>query len=243
MVTYKELEEKSMTPEKRAMANIDLGGFYVGRPISYWVTLPFLEKGVSATLVSALSAVFAIAALVVFLLSQSIVGFVIAWVLIFIWNILDGVDGNIARYTDTASPMGGLWDASVGWLATVVWYMGMGLAAWRLPGILNIDWLEPYWFAIGCCTSMCWIFPRLVMHKKIGLCGKKSAADVQERTSYGLAKIVFFNVTSINGIGAVIFLVCVFAHLSDVCMLFYFVISLAMAVASCCNLLEIKDIR
>ena len=238
MTTYRELEEKSMTPEKRAMAKADLGAFYIGRPISYVVTLPFLKANISATAVSAISALFALAALVVFLFADDKALFVIGWLLIFVWNILDGVDGNIARYTDTASPLGGLWDATVGWLATVIYYMGMGLAAWRLKGVMSLSFLEPYYFAIGCITAMCWIFPRLVMHKKIGLCGEESGQRVKGKENYGTLKLMILNITSVNGIGALFFLVAIVVGACDLCLLFYFAVSITMAMYSCAVLLR-----
>ena len=42
MITPKEIEEKTMTPAKRAMAHNDYFAFYIGRPISYLLTIPFL---------------------------------------------------------------------------------------------------------------------------------------------------------------------------------------------------------
>jgi phosphatidylglycerophosphate synthase len=238
MATYSEIKTVSMTPEKKAAAKLDLGAYYIGRPISYLVTIPFLYLGVSATAVSALSLLFAVFALIVFLIADTLTLFLLAWFLVLIWNILDGVDGNIARFTNTSSKLGALWDATVGWFATVVFYMGMGLAAWKLPGVLDLNFLQPYYFGIGCLTAMCWIFPRLVMHKKIGMCGSDSVSNIKARNGYGFGKIIFLNITSVNGIGALIFLLALVFSFTDLCLIIYFCISLLMAVFSCWSLLR-----
>ena len=44
MITPKDIEEKTMSPAKRAMAHNDYFAFYIGRPISYLLTIPFLMQ-------------------------------------------------------------------------------------------------------------------------------------------------------------------------------------------------------
>ena len=52
MITVKDIADKSMTPEKRAMARNDLFAFYIGRPLSYVLTIPFLYTGLSPNTIS-----------------------------------------------------------------------------------------------------------------------------------------------------------------------------------------------
>ena len=42
MITPKDIENKTMSPEKRKSAKNDYFAFYVGRPLSYILTIPFL---------------------------------------------------------------------------------------------------------------------------------------------------------------------------------------------------------
>ena len=51
MITIKDIEEKSMTPEKRAMAKNDLFAFYIGRPLSYVLSIPFMYMNISPMII------------------------------------------------------------------------------------------------------------------------------------------------------------------------------------------------
>ena len=55
MITVKEIEEKSMTPEKKAMAKNDMFAFYIGRPLSYVLTIPFLYTNLTPNTISMIS--------------------------------------------------------------------------------------------------------------------------------------------------------------------------------------------
>ena len=47
MITPKEIEQKTMSPEKRKSAKNDYFAFYVGRPLSYILTIPFLYTNIT----------------------------------------------------------------------------------------------------------------------------------------------------------------------------------------------------
>ena len=162
MVSYKELVQKAMPPEKRASASRCIISHYLFRPISNIITIPLLELGISATSVTKFSAIFPFLGLICFALWPTAAGFWCGWLAIFIWNILDGVDGNIARFTDTCSQLGELWDAAVGWFAIAVFYGGMGFAAYYHPGIIGERIMLPNsaYLVLGWMTAMFWIFPR-----------------------------------------------------------------------------------
>lgn len=236
--SYSDFVAKAMPESKIASANKCIIGHYILRPISHLIAIPLVRADVSALFITKISLVFVFLALAEFLLANTLQGFILAWVFLLVWNILDGVDGDIARYTETMSPKGGLWDATVGWLATVVFYIGMGCAASRLPSVLNLDFLKDYYLFMGCIAALCWIFPRLVMHKKLGLFDSGSVASVQDREHYGPFKLFYFNLTSINGAGALAFLCSMCAGITDVCLFIYLALSLAMACASCISLLK-----
>ncbi|MCC8151280.1 MAG: CDP-alcohol phosphatidyltransferase family protein [Lachnospiraceae bacterium] len=240
MITYKQLVEKTMPPEKKASANKCIIGHYLLRPVSNVISIPLISRGVSATTVTKISGIFPIISLFMFLLFPNALGFWIGWGAILIWNILDGVDGNIARYTETCSKMGELWDAAVGWLAVIVFYIGMGAVAFFNVGFFPVPInISPSVFLVmGGISAIDWIFPRLIMQKKSVLLGEESVSDVKQRSNYSIPKLLFFNITSINGGAAVIFLLSFCLNLMGLCMIFYFILSMAVAIGSIYSLLK-----
>lgn len=243
MIKHKRLVEKTMPPEKERSARKCIVGHYLVRPISNIVSIPLIERGIDPTIVTEISGLFIIIAFFSFLFISDSIGFWIGWISLFIWNVLDGVDGNIARYCNKCSMHGELWDAATGWLAIIVFYLGMGLEAFHNPGhvMLFLENIPVYFYIImGSISALFWIFPRLVMHKKAGMGGTESIRALK-RENYGFIKLIVFNITSINGFAALIFL---FAHIfkfNAICVIFYFVISLMSCSASLYFLLK-KDI-
>lgn len=237
VTSYKEFVEKALPEEKRIMAKQDLA--YYLRPISNVISIPLVNIGVSATAVTKFSLLFPILGLVLFIAPLGSVGFWGGWIAIFIWNVLDGVDGSIARYTGTSSVMGGLWDATVGWIAMIVFFIGMGFTAYYRPGIgFNAIHVPQNLFLIlGCFTAICIVFPRLVMHKKNVMLGDGAASEVQDRTHYGLLKLVALNLNSINGVGAFLFALAYLLDICGICMICYFLLNALICLGSLYNLL------
>ena len=240
MISYKQLTAKTMPLEKKRTASKCIIGHYLLRPISNVVSIPLIEQGVNPTTITQISGIFPIIAFLLFFVLPNNLGFWMGWLSILMWNILDGVDGNIARYCEKTSSRGGVWDATVGWLAMVAFYSGMGLVAYYHYGNSKLDaYIPDFWYILmGDAAAMCWIFPRLVMHKTINTVSKEAAHSVQDRGDYGFGKLLFFNITSINGGAAVLFALCYILHLTSECMLFYFVISMAVACGSLYKLLK-----
>ena len=237
MIKYRELVKKTMPESKRKSASKDILGFYLLRPIENLICIPLISAGVPATSITVFSFYVAIFAFVAFLIPGSI-GFWIGWILLLIWNICDGLDGNIARYTNTCSSRGDLWDATAGWVAIISFYFGMGMEAFYRAGYVFIS-LEPYYYIImGCLTGLFWIFPRTVMHKKATIEGIDSVKDVKGRSDYGVFKLIAFNFTSITGLGSLLFLISYLLNLSALCMTFYFLLSAAVCMGSLYSLLR-----
>lgn len=240
MISYKQLVKKTMPPEKAKTASRCIISHYLLRPISNVISIPFIEKDVDPTAVTKFSGLFPIIAFFAFMFLTEPLGFWTGWICIFIWNILDGVDGNIARYNDRCSLNGDLWDATVGWIAVMVYYYGMGFCAMRVPGWTTgiLETIPPYGYLfMGGMAAMTYFFPRLIMYRKASTEGKKPMGALK-RENYGFVKLVVFNITSINGLGAVIFLLAHILHLNAICMIFYFVINLMICCASLYLLLK-----
>lgn len=240
MISYSQLVTKTMPPEKKRTASRCFVGHYLVRPISNVVTIPLIEWGVSPTAVTQFSALFPILAFCFYLMMPNDLGFWLGWLSILVWNILDGVDGNIARYCEKSSSRGCVWDATVGWLAVIAFYSGMGFVAFHhYSDSLIGSYVPAYIYVImGDFAAMCWIFPRLVMHKAINTIGSDSVQSVQDRGNYGFGKLVFFNLTSINGFASVVLGICYYFGVMDYCLVFYFLISLAVGFGSLYKILK-----
>lgn len=240
MISYNELTKKTMPPEKRAEASRDIVGHYLLRPISNVISIPLIEKRVNPTTITKISGIFPIISLMAFMCINSIWGFLIGWFGIFIWNILDGVDGNIARYNDLCSKRGELWDATVGWFALICFYLGMGFVAYYNPGVIEEALCIPRvtYLVMSFFSAMSWIFPRLVMQKKNVLFGTDGVKGLKERKKYGPLKLFIFNITSINGLAALNFFILYLLDLNGFCVIVYFLLSLVVAVGSLYTLLK-----
>lgn len=243
MIKYKELVKKTMPPEKRESAKKCIIGHYLLRPVSNIVSIPFIEKKCNPTTVTKISGIFPIVALVSFLVWSGNFGFAIGWISMFVWNILDGVDGNIARFNDQCTVEGDLWDSLTGWLAIIAFYYGMGGVAYHNPGkiwgIMEYIPQETY-LILGSLSAMCWIFPRLVMHKKANVYKNDGVLATMNRKSYGLIRLIVFNVTSINGLGAVLFLLAYLFEINALCMWGYFGVSMISCLACVYSLMKKK---
>ena len=123
-----------MTPEKRAMAKNDLFAFYIGRPLSYVLSIPFMYMNISPNAISMLSLVPAPFGFAAACLAQSKAGMIASWILFFMWNLLDGVDGNVARYKKQFSKMGSVYDAMAGYIASALMFYAAGVMAAHSTG-------------------------------------------------------------------------------------------------------------
>lgn len=242
MITYKQLVEKTMPPEKKRSASRCVVGHYLVRPISNIISIPLIEMGVNPTPVTIVSLIPILLAMVCFIFSKTITGFIVGWLLILLWNILDGVDGNIARYCNKTSKTGEMWDATVGWIAVIVFYEGIGFATYRLG---ENHFIEPaYYLFLGGMTAILWLFPRLVMHKKTSVMGSSESSHTlkdlnhEKKNIKDIAKLFFFNCISINGGAAIIFLVSMLTGVLEVCMWFYFLLNGLVALGSLWALLK-----
>lgn len=236
MIGYRDLVKKTMPESKKASASKDILGYYLLRPIENIISIPLIEIGVSANSVTIFSFYVAIFSILAFLIPGEI-GFWLGWAMLMLWNLCDGIDGNIARYTDTCSTSGELLDAAAGWVAIVSFYFGMGMCAYFRPGIVAPSIDSSYYIIMGCMSGMFWIFPRTVMHKKAGINGNESVVSVKSRSNYGIIKTAFHNITSINGFGFLIFTLMYLIELNAVCIIIFFLLSTAVCTGSLFTLL------
>lgn len=239
MVSPVELAKKTMTPEKRKAAKNDLFAFYIGRPISYVLTIPFLAVGMKPNTVSLLSFLPSILGFVLLGFGGTKLLRIVGAFFFILWNFMDGVDGNIARYTNQTSTLGTLWDAASGYFAMMLMYFAVGVSVMNAPK-RGLDFLtipDYYYVVMAGLTAMFTLFSRLVMHKKMLLFSEKENS-LRDKGAYSLFKIIALNLTSPSGFVQVIMLIAVAINCQREFVLVYFFIQLFATIYSLKNLLR-----
>lgn len=235
MITPKEIDEKTMSPEKKKSAKNDYFAFYVGRPLSYILTIPFLYTKISPNAVSLISIVPLIIGFVLMCVGRTTGILVIGWDCFFLWNLLDGVDGNIARYKKQFSKMGSVYDAMSGYVAMVLSFFAWGVAAAHNPGLFQSIVPIPLdaYIILGALSGIFVIFPRFIMHKAITTLGNANSMDsVKDKSEYGFAKLVALNLTSISGFVQMLMLIAVLFEMTDLFTIGYFALNALVMIVS-----------
>lgn len=241
MITAKDIEKETMSPEKRASAKNDYFAFYVGRPLSYVLTIPFLYTRISPNMVSVISIIPLLIGFVLMYIGQSKQMLCLGWLMFFIWNLLDGVDGNIARYKKQFSKLGSVYDAMSGYAAMVLSFFAWGIAAAHNPGIFQRIMPLPtdIYIIMGGISGVAVIFPRLVMHKVISTSGESKSTDsVKNKSEFGFLKIIALNLTSIAGFVQVLMLLAILIDMLDLFTIGYCFLNCGIMIISLYSVLK-----
>ena len=227
MITVKEIEEKSMTPEKKAMAKNDMFAFYIGRPLSYVLTIPFLYTNLTPNTISMISIIPAVLGFIAACVTGSKTGMIVSWILFFMWNLLDGVDGNVARYRKQFSKMGSVYDAMAGYIASALMFYAGGIMAAHSAVIC------------GGLTAIVDLLPRLVMHKAVTTTmDKESVKDVMDKADYGLVRTIALNLRSCAGGAQALLLVAILFNITDLYTVCYLLFNTAVMIVSLRSVLK-----
>ena len=243
MITPRDIENKTMSSEKRKSAKNDYFAFYIGRPLSYILTIPFLYIGISPDAVSLISIIPIIIGFAFMCIGNTKTILIAGWLMFFLWNLLDGVDGNIARYKKQFSKMGSVYDAMSGYIAMVLSFFGWGVAAAHNPGVFqNIVQLPlDLYIILGALSGIFVIFPRFIMHKAITTLGDQDAMkSVKDKSQYSFIKLVALNLTSIAGFVQVLMLIAVIFKIVDLFTIGYFILNFMVMVVSLKNIFNDK---
>mgnify|MGYP000925674063 CR=1 FL=1 len=227
-ITIKKLHEKTLPEYKKNYVKIDFVSYYLWRPICDIMTILLLDTNVTATCVTVISFIACFISLGCFIIFPGLKGALLGYLFFWIWNISDGIDGNIARYTDSCSKKGDLWDALAGYVAMYVFYFGAGLIAFYENSLINLNFINREMFIImGSIAGVCTMLPRLVTQKKESIYGKESSLEMKDRSSYNLFKIIALNLISINGFAGLLLLIAILFHFVNIYMTIYFFIMIA----------------
>ncbi|VSZ01936.1 WciO [Streptococcus pneumoniae] len=232
----KDIERKAMSPAKKAMAKNDYFAFYVGRPLSYLLTVPFVKTNITPNQISYLSIIPLIVGFIIMIFTTDFVVLLLAWFLFFLWNLLDGVDGNLARYREQYSKDGSVVDAMAGYVAMVLTYFGAGIVAAHLND-------SDIYIILGALSGISLIFPRLVMHKYINTVAQdESVSSIKDKSDFNTIKILALNMTSITGIPQVLLLLTILTNQWVLFTLVYFTINFLLMIFSLYSLFKKENV-
>lgn len=243
MITPKQISEKTMTPAKREEARHKYFDFYVGRPISYVLTIPFLYTNITPNTVTCISFVFCILGFGLVAFGQTMFLRLLGCLSFFIWNMCDGIDGNIARYKKQYSPNGDLLDTMGGYIAMICTFLAFGIAAFYDKSEMAYFGLGRETFIIiGSISAIMTMFPRLVLHKKLASTKneKEETAlnELRSKSRYSFPKLVVMNITSIAGIIQVLMTLAVIFHFTGAFTIIYAFINFAVMMGSLYSILK-----
>ncbi len=202
MITPRKIAKETMHKDKKREDRIRPFAFYIGRPISYVFTVPFLYTKITPNMVTVISILFAVAGLVINSIFTTALMLSIGWVMFLMWNIFDGVDGNIARYKKQFSKFGNAFDAMGGYSCIVCILFSTGIAAYHTPCVLDpyLPWDKIALIICGGFAVIFNIFPRLMMYfiratvdKSESVSGAESVTD---KKHYSFIKIIILNIMS-----------------------------------------------
>ena len=235
MITYRDVEKKAMPPEKKAEADKDFFSFYIGRKITYIMTIPFLYSSISPNQITILSIIQLIIGFIICCFAKSKQVLLVGWFFFFLWSLLDGVDGNVARYKKQFSKLGDLYDTMGGYAAISLIYLASGIASTHTNGFFDfINTLDKNIYIImGALASIFDLFPRLMMHKTISSFMNKELGDVvADKSHYNIIKIIILNISSISG-GTMFFLcIDIIANILDLYTIAYFFLNMLKMIFS-----------
>lgn len=237
-MTFKEVYQKVMPEKKRKEERFNIFAHWIGRPLSILMTLPLINTRVRPTTITKYSVAASVVGFILVAFGKTTPLKVVGWLFFLLWNLLDGVDGNLARCTDQCSSLGDLWDTMAGYLAMVLTYFSAGIAAFYDTN--KESFIEPYWLLIiGGATAIASIFPRLVMHKKKSSNANAEAVKtLSDKEHFGLKNIIAMNLISPSGFMQVIFLVCILFHWLNIFISFYAIVNFGIMFLSLYSLLK-----
>lgn len=225
MISFEELHKKTLPEKKKKAVKIDFVSYYLWRPICDLLSIVLMPTRISPTAVTIFSFYMAVIALIIFLFIPGKIGALIGYLFIWLWNISDGIDGNLARYREQFSKSGDLWDATAGYMAMVSFYFGAGIIASNEDSYFKISMFNDKAYVImGAVAAICTIFPRLIVQKKNVVYGDEAVKDLKGKSEYGLLKIIIMNINSINGLAGILLLISIFMNLTNIFITLYFII-------------------
>ena len=183
--TYKQVLE-SYTPSKRAQdKQHHLILSYIYRPISFPLTWCALKLGLSANQITHFTILLTVGFPCFFLTNDS------RWrllgvMMMFLYLVLDCVDGNVARIKNTSSKRGEFWDAVAGVLFWTIAFPSLSLGVTTdMLYFGSLQWLVSY---SGLLISKLFLLSRFIGQKAKNIAESHSKNTISNTTILNLAK-------------------------------------------------------
>lgn len=237
-MTIKELHKKTLPEHKRKSVKIDVVSFYIWRPICDLLTILFLKTKTTANQVTIVSFYSCLISLACFAFISGMKGALLGYLFFWIWNIADGIDGNIARYTDSVSRSGDLWDAVAGYAAMAVFFIGAGITAAGENSLVVLPFTGAQYVEMGSFAALCMLFPRLATQKKESVYGKFKVTGLKDKANFGFVKKIGLNLTSINGLAGLLFLISILTRTSNLFVVVYTFIMFAFGIVAMLSVMQ-----
>jgi len=223
----------SYTPEKRK--DTSLWARVFSRPLSFPVTYILINLGVSANAVSVISIFVALAACILLACGSTL-----SWIGVFVflfWDVMDCVDGNIARVKKTASLKGEYMDAISGYTAPAFIYLSLGIAAYNEPGYLNF--LGHWIIVVGAVASLSDLLSRIIYQKFLVTqmklnSNKPTENNIEEERKSGLKRIidVLMKNLTYSSLFMPLLVIAKFTHCFDILAVLYCLYSVFVLIGS-----------
>ncbi len=237
-MTYREAYERILPPTKRQEEKYNVFVSAVVRPLSILMTLPLIKAKIKPTTITKFSIISLLCGFGLLSFTHRLPLMLVGWGFLFLWALLDGVDGNLARCTNQCSSLGDLWDTMGGYIAMVLINYGAGIAAFYDQNLITI-WNNYLWLMLGGFAALFSIFPRLIMHKKKSSEGNVASVQaISNKNSFGLKNILAMNVVSPSGFMQIILLMCIIFHTLNLFVLAYAFINFVIMLLSLYKLLK-----
>lgn len=231
-MTFQEAYDLCMPPKKREKEQYNIWVAWVVRPLSVLLTLPLINTKIKPSDITKLSIICSFVGFTLLAYPTDNIWISISgWLCFFVWAILDGVDGNLARCQNTCSPMGELWDAIGGYAAMILIFMSAGIKAYFDTNLIEL-W-SPYIVLIVCgFSSIASLYPRLIMHKKQNIIHYSQKNTINDKAHFALKEILIMNLISVSGFLQVIFLISILTHTLNIFTYAYFIVNVGIMIIS-----------
>ena len=233
MISFEKLHKKTLPEKKKKFVKVDFVSYYLWRPLCDFISILLMPTKITPTGVTIFSFYASLLSLIVFIVIPGKMGALLGYLLIWIWNISDGIDGNIARYKEQFSKSGDLWDATAGYMAAVAFYFGAGMVASNEVSQFIFPFIEnKYYIIMGAISALCTIFPRLVVQKKNVVYGDEAVKELKDRSYFSPIRILVANINSINGFAGLILLIAIIFNAVNIFVVIYFLIQLVFFIGA-----------
>ena len=105
-------------------------------------------------------------------------------------------------------------------------FIGAGITA-AGEALVVLPFTGAQYVEMGSFAALCMLFPRLATQKKESVYGKSKVTGLKDKTNFGFFKKIGLNLTSINGLAGLLFLISILTRTSNLFITIYVLILFA----------------